>query len=66
MSKTGQYFFEMQEDAATMNWEAFSKKYGKNTLSVYESIQLENEGPDYDYTEEEQYVTAYNSSEIPF
>lgn len=65
MSKMGQYFFEMQEDATEMTKDAFLKKYGKSSASTYVKIQLELDGPSYDYTEEQQYYEE-QSNDISF
>lgn len=38
MSKMGQDFFDMQEDAFSMSKEDFVKKYGANNADLYEEI----------------------------
>lgn len=38
MSRMGQDFFDMQEDAIEMTKEEFVKKYGANNADLYEQI----------------------------
>ena len=43
MSRTGQNFFQMQEDAMEMTRDEFIKKYGKINEDLYERIWNDNE-----------------------
>lgn len=45
MSKMGNDFFDMQEDAISMSKEAFIKKYGQINADLYDQI-WENNEPD--------------------
>ena len=56
MSKMGQAFFEMQEDALSLDRESFVKKYGKINEEFYDQIWNDNE-PDPEYLVE-QYVDS--------
>lgn len=51
MSKTGQSFFEMQEDAMELTKEEFVKKYGKQNADLYEQI-WNNREPDPEFLQE--------------
>jgi hypothetical protein len=48
MSKMGQAFFQMQEDALLLDRESFVKKYGKINEEFYDQIWSDNE-PDPEY-----------------
>ena len=54
MSKMGNDFFDMQEDAMTMTKEDFIKKYGTVNADLYEQINNNNE-PDPEFLTEGQY-----------
>ena len=43
MSKMGQDFFDMQEDAINMTKEEFVKKYGAVNADLYDQILEQNE-----------------------
>jgi hypothetical protein len=51
MSRMGQDFFDMQEDAISMTKEDFIKKYGANNADLYEQI-LNDQEPDPEYLTE--------------
>ena len=51
MSKMGNDFFDMQEDAINMSKEAFIKKYGAVNADLYEQINSDNE-PDPEFLTE--------------
>ena len=51
MSKMGQDFFDMQEDAINMSKEDFVKKYGANNADLYEEI-WNNQDPDPEFLTE--------------
>ena len=44
MSKTGQWVFEMQEDAYDMTLAEFIKKHGESQTSIWHQAQEEGEG----------------------
>ena len=48
MSKTGQWVFEMQEDAQQMTLEEFIEKHGKSQEAVWHEVWAE---ADYDFME---------------
>ena len=41
MSKTGQWIFEMQEDAGQMTQDEFLGKHGEMALSIWHEVQEE-------------------------
>jgi len=43
MSKTGNWFFSMQEDAYYMTLTEFNKTYGESNAEVWHEVQLEAE-----------------------
>ena len=51
MSKTGNDFFNMQEDAMEMTKEEFVKKYGQVNADLYEQI-WNNREPDPEFLQE--------------
>ena len=51
MSKTGNDFFNMQEDAMEMTKEEFVKKYGQVNADLYEQI-WNNQEPDPEFLQE--------------
>ena len=51
MSKMGQDFFDMQEDAINMTKEEFVKKYGAVNADLYDQI-LEQNTPDQEFLTE--------------
>ena len=51
MSKTGQDFFDMQEDAINLSKEDFVKKYGAINADLYDQI-LEQNDPDPEFLTE--------------
>ena len=51
MSKMGNSFFEMQEDAMEMTKEAFVAKYGQQNAEIYEQIWNDRE-PDPEFLAE--------------
>ncbi|MEK9696358.1 MAG: hypothetical protein VW270_11365 [Candidatus Poseidoniales archaeon] len=51
MSKMGNDFFDMQEDAINMTKEDFVKKYGQINADLYEQIVNNNE-PDPEFLQE--------------
>jgi len=51
MSKTGQDFFDMQEDAIELTKEQFVKKYGAINADLYDQI-LEQNDPDPEFLTE--------------
>lgn len=51
MSKMGQDFFDMQEDAIKLTKEEFVKKYGANNSDLYDQIWEQNE-PDPEFLTE--------------
>jgi len=51
MSKTGQDFFDMQEDAIELTKEQFVKKYGVINADLYDQI-LEQNDPDPEFLTE--------------
>ena len=51
MSKMGNDFFDMQEDAINMTQEDFVKKYGQINADLYEQIVNDNE-PDPEFLTE--------------
>ena len=48
MSKTGQWVFEMQEDATQMTLEEFAEKHGKAQEAVWHEVWAQ---ADYDFME---------------
>ena len=44
MSKTGQWVFEMQEDAYDMTLAEFVKKHGETSSSIWHEVQDEMNG----------------------
>jgi len=64
MSKMGNAFFEMQEDAMNMTEEQFIAKHGKNNLDIYNEITLQSNLPEPDQSGD---VGSFDpNSEIPF
>ena len=45
MSRMGQDFFDMQEDAISLTKEDFVKKYGANNADIYDKIWEDYEPP---------------------
>jgi|TARA_R110000772_G_scaffold243521_1_gene356429 hypothetical protein len=52
MSKMGQDFFDMQEDAVHLTKEAFLKKHGANNADLYDQIRELFQGPEQEYLTE--------------
>lgn len=54
MSKTGQWVFEMQEDAQWMSKEVFIRKHGVANASFYDECQEPQDYPEPDFEAMEQ------------
>ena len=54
MSKTGQWVFEMQEDAQWMSKEVFVRKYGITQADFFDECQNEQDYPEPDFEAMEQ------------
>jgi len=54
MSKTGQWVFEMQEDAQWMSREVFIRKHGVANASFYDECQEPQDYPEPDFEAQEQ------------
>jgi len=64
MSKMGNAFFEMQEDAMNMTQEQFVAKHGKNNLDIYQEITLQSSLPDPEQSGDQANFDP--NDEIPF
>ena len=55
MSKTGQWVFEMQEDACQMTLAEFVEKHGYSAAEVWHEMQIGSMEPDYEAMAEGYY-----------
>lgn len=59
MSKVGQWVMEMQEDAAWMSKHVFINVHGISQVDIWEQVQRQDNGEDYEPEIPEEVFEAY-------